>query len=102
MKKKKKKERKRENESKNKEKESPFLFTLRSKIVMWGYAFNGERGFKNRARKKKEKRKRETERKGWLESIEGGNSPSCGGHEDLIDEERRFPWWRSAAAWKVR
>lgn len=64
MKKKKKKERKRENESKNKEKESPFLFTLRSKIVMWGYAFNGERGSKNRARKKKrEKKKRDREKR---------------------------------------
>lgn len=69
----KKKERKRENE--NKGKESPFLFTLRSKIARGDTRLTARedpRIVPFSRSKKKEKRTRDRERKGSLESIEGG------------------------------
>lgn len=73
----KKKERKRENE--NKGKESPFLFTLRSKIARGDTRLTAREDprivpFSRSKKKEKEKRDREKEweRKGSLESIEGG------------------------------
>lgn len=101
----KKKERKRENE--NKGKESPFLFTLRSKIARGDTRLTAREDPRivpfSRSKKKEKERQRERVREKRLARIyRGRDSPSCGGHEDLIDEERRFPWWRSAAAWKVR